>query len=707
MVFFQKIFFLFILLTILPTKSIFSEQAELDLEKQAELDLEKQAVPAMPIEKQAVPVTFPILGFKTVPKEPIMLDVPWNEAWFGEKTAFEYHHDIARIACVFAEMSYIEDVEEHPTTNVLYRSYKALGVEDENILFHYDINYSDPLGNNQSGVSFAQKVIKSSLGEKVLVFCIVRGTPRNANEWVSNVNVSDSTHKEEDFHEGFFIAANQLYKELIDYLNANNIDAKDSFLLMTGHSRGASVANMLAAIIANSQELDTSKVYCYTFGTPNVTTESDCHSEKYGFIYNIESVEDLCATLPSNRYNWKYQKYGKTKTLVNRWSVDEATFTTYVNRMNVYLNRFILRDYKPFGIGNFFPSQISRLFVILNPSVKSFYESPIELHDKCVFTFNIVFPEKKKAKKKNPSLFTSAMFGVLNSMTNGAFSYANVAVFDMHMCEVYLSWFMALTEKELFIEKPSSQIVFSGSFNAVITDSKGKEVIRIIDGLSSFYAIKPPAAAMSLMGKTVVGLSGNENYNVEITQSSLLPSPVSIKIEHYAGDGTFIESGKRLYLSPKYNKVYAFTAGKATAESFNLDFEISERENASDRAKKLPSATSFFISPSISTDMNFNGEIGLDAGIRAAYLSAFLSGKSYSIGIGSEQNIWWRLYFDEGIYLKHFFSIKDSKRENYFIPSARIALSYKPLHTVKFFASATFDLDTSFLPPSFRLGVKL
>ena len=85
-------------------------------------------------------ITFPILGFKTVPTEPIMLDVEWNEAWFGEKSAFEYHHGISRIACVFSEISYIEDVDTNPN-NVIYRSYKALGIADENMLFHYNINY--------------------------------------------------------------------------------------------------------------------------------------------------------------------------------------------------------------------------------------------------------------------------------------------------------------------------------------------------------------------------------------------------------------------------------------------------------------------------------------------------------------------------------------------------------------------------------------
>ena len=645
-------------------------------------------------------ITFPILGFKTVPKEPIMLDVPWEEKWFGEKSAFVYHHDIARIACVFSEMSYIEDVEEHPTTNVIYRSYKALGIDDENILFHYDIKYTDPLGDNQSGVSFAHKKIQSALGEKVLVFCIVRGTPRNANEWVSNVNVSDSTHTAQDFHEGFFIAADQLYKELIAYLDSSGIDKQDCFLLITGHSRGAAVANMLGAIIANSGALDTEKVYVYTFGTPNTTTESDCHSDKYGFIYNIESVEDLCATLPSNRYNWAYKKYGKTKTLVSRWSSDEDTFeNNYVNRMNVYLNRFILRDYKPFRIGPFFPSQISRLFVILNPSVRSFYEGPLELHDKCVFTFSLVFPDTPRAKKKSPSLFGKAMFGVLNSMTNGAFGYANVAVFDMHMCEVYLSWYMALSEEELFQEAPSSQIVFSGSFNAVITDSKGREVITIKDGLSSFDAITPPAAAMSLMGKTVVGLSGIEDYTVEIMHNSLLPSPMSLKVEHYAGDGTFIGSGKRIYFAPKYNKVYSFRAGRKTAEDFDIHFDITDKSEASKSAQKLPSALSPLLSASISTDGNLQGELGIDVGVRAAYLSAFFARDSLSFGIASQQNVWWRLYADEGIYVKRDFA------EDTFTPQARFSLSYKPLHTVKFFASSLFDLPS--LSPTFRFGVKL
>ena len=513
-------------------------------------------------------IDFPILGFKTVPEEPIILGVEWNDEWFGEKSAFEYHHGIARIACVFAEISYIEDVDTHPKTNVIYRSYKALGISDDDMLFHYDINYDDPLGDNQSGVTFAHKTIMSAQGERTLVFCIVRGTPRNANEWISNVNISDSTHKAEDFHEGFFIAADQIYKELRAYLADKNINARDAFFLITGHSRGASVANMLGGIIANTDYLDTNKVYLYTFGTPNVTTESDCHSEKYGFIYNIEGIEDLCATLPPKRHQWNYMKYGKTLILTNRWSCDEETYENeYIPRMNVYFRKLLLRDYKPFRIGPFFPTQISRLFVILNRNVSRFYEGPLELRDKCIFTFHLVFPEKKKPKKKNTSLFGKAMFGLLNSATNGAFAYANVAVFDMHMCEAYLSWMLALSEDELFCDVPSSQIVFSGSFDAVISDSEGNAVITIKDGLSAFSAIKLPAAAMSLMGKTVVGLSGNEEYTVEILHDSLLPSPMSLKIEHYDGTGTYVESSERIWISPRAGQVFKFSAGKESAEN--------------------------------------------------------------------------------------------------------------------------------------------
>ncbi len=652
-------------------------------------------------------VVFPILGFKTVPKEPIMLEAEWEEAWFGEKTAFDYHHGICRIACIFSEISYVEDVVENPEGNVIFRSYKALGIKNEDMRFHYDIDYDALLGNNQSGVTFAHKTIKSALGEKTLVFCVVRGTPRNANEWISNVNLSDSTKKAQNIHEGFFISADQIYRELLDYLFDKKIDKKDAFFLITGHSRGAAVANMLGAIIANTENFDTKKVYLYTFGTPNVTSESDCNSEKYGFIWNIESIEDLCATLPPDRHGWAYKKYGKTRTLVNRWSCEEEKFEgEYLSRMNIYFNRFLLRDFHPFRIGPFFPSQISRLFVILNPEVSDFYKKGRGLKNKCEFIFKVVFPKKEK-RKKSKSLFGTVMFSMLNWGTNGAFGYANIAVFDMHMCEGYLSWLMALSEEEVFAECASSQLVLSGSFDAVITNSKGEALVTIKDGLSAFSAIKTPAAAMSLGGKTVVGLGGNEDFTVEILHDSIIPSPMTVKIEHYSADGIFEGSSKRLFLSQRSGEVISFKAGKATAESFDLEIEKIKRENASDEAKKLPSAFSLLLSPSISVNTDFETQLALDAGVRALYASASYSNDFWKIGAGSRQNLFWRLYLDEGVYAKHISGVS-------VFPSATISLSYKPFHTVHFFAAGDFDFEAKAfgfeqnrVSPDFRLGIKL
>ena len=651
-------------------------------------------------------ITFPILGFKTVPTEPIMLDVEWNEAWFGEKSAFEYHHGISRIACVFSEISYIEDVNTNPN-NVIYRSYKALGIADENMLFHYNINYSDPLGNDQSGVTFAHKTIMSAQGERTLVFCIVRGTPRNADEWISNVNISDSTHEMQDFHEGFFIAADQIYKELLDYVDSRGIDRNEAFYLITGHSRGASVANMLGGIIANSALLDTSRVYLYTFGTPNVTTESDCNAEKYGFIWNIESVEDLCATLPPNRHGWSYKKYGHTKVLVSNWSADKDVFENdYLPRMNVYFRQMLLRDFHPFKIGPFFPVQISRLFVILNPDVNDFYKPVRGFRNKCEFMFHVVFPDKPKKRKKNKSLLGMALFSMLNWGTNGAFGYANIAVFDMHMCEGYLSWLLALSEDEVFQGTPSSQLVLSGSFDAVITDSSGETLITIKDGLSAFRAIKTPAAAMTIAGKTVIGLPGNEDFTVEIMHNSLFPTPMTVKVEHYGEDGVFEGASKRQVISPRSSQVYAFSAGKATAESFDLDLQKMKRNDASAEAKKLPSAASFLLSPSISTTAASDVDFGLDLGITACYASALISHEKAALGLGSRQNLFWRIYLDESIYAKW-------ADDNVF-PSARLSLSYKPFHTVRFFAAGDFDFaltrfgfDESNINRTFRFGIRL
>ena len=160
-------------------------------------------------------LTFPILGFRTIPTEPIPTVCDFEESWFGENSARVYHHGICRIACLFSETSYL-DIVANPDKNQIYAVYKTLGFADDNIEFHYDnVDYTNEWGFNQCAVSYGLKSIKSSLGQKNLVVMNIRGTPLSHYEWLSNLDLSDETHEMREMHEGYDISANQM-KESLD-----------------------------------------------------------------------------------------------------------------------------------------------------------------------------------------------------------------------------------------------------------------------------------------------------------------------------------------------------------------------------------------------------------------------------------------------------------------------------------------------------------
>lgn len=265
------------------------------------------------------------------------IPIDWDEKWFGEKSSFEYNHSLARVACYFSDAAY-SDVPGSPKKNNLLDAYKEIGITEGDIEFHYDIDYTNAMwGKDQCAFSIASKKIKSSKGERFLIFVIVRGTPFNASEWISNLNVGETSEMQDSLHQGFARAANIIHTALISYMLRRKIDPTDSFLFMTGHSRGAAVSNMLSAIILEDNFFKPENIYTFTFASPNVTTSDDCQSEKYGFIWNIVNAEDIVPTVPMNRDNWKFKKYGNVRAFVNQTNTASGIYRgSYLPRINEF-----------------------------------------------------------------------------------------------------------------------------------------------------------------------------------------------------------------------------------------------------------------------------------------------------------------------------------------------------------------------------------
>ena len=126
---------------------------------------------------------------------------------------------------------------------------------------------------------------------------VVRGTLRN-QEWYSNFNLGTGIE-----HQGFRLAANEVEEIFSNILytegRGNNI------ILFTGHSRGAAVANILAADYTENPNL---KVFGYTFACPAVSKYADKNKSN---IYNINNKGDMITLLPMK--DWGYDRNGITK----------------------------------------------------------------------------------------------------------------------------------------------------------------------------------------------------------------------------------------------------------------------------------------------------------------------------------------------------------------------------------------------------------
>lgn len=211
------------------------------------------------------------------------------------------------------------------TKYVNVRSKDNIDADDITDFFvgHKNINYS---GNNTEVIVVA-----------------VRGTNGTNEEWSSNFDVGASTDEyyeatgydhpdwiNHDNHKGFDVTANRVLAELDDYIDKYINTSSDKCILITGHSRGAAIANIIGK---EYEERADFKSFTYTFATPNNTLASNAST--YETIFNIVNEDDLIPHLPI----FGFTKYGNNKTISvtkeyeNKWwTAEKGTWEWLIGR---------------------------------------------------------------------------------------------------------------------------------------------------------------------------------------------------------------------------------------------------------------------------------------------------------------------------------------------------------------------------------------
>ena len=648
-------------------------------------------------------VEFPVCGIEYFVKNTVPVTVEWDENQFGKNSSYVYNHNLARIAAIFADNAYVDANREN---NQLYLSYKAVGIQDKDISIHYDVDYEDSTwGINQCAFSIASKKINSAKGVKTLIFLIIRGTPLSSEEWDSNLNLNNSKEWESPLHEGFYIASKQILLELDNYISNHNINSSDSFIMITGHSRGASVANLTAALLSDSKKFSSENIYAFTFASPNVTKQDVNNLTKYNFIWNIVNAEDLVPNMPFNKAGWTYQKFGNTLTLANAWNKD---LDFYINRMlpkmNELFSKFYNREYHPFKTGPFVPIYVIKFLSKHYSEPENFYQGNVNPHNVAVkFISKAVFPKQLSDEQKKSAV--QVIDGKLQGK-NKTYDSLRLMFFDMHTMETYLSWMLTFDESELFSDEKGRGLIFSGDQDCLVLKDDGTVAIRIKDSKIEISSMERPVVACPFgLNKFFIGLPENSNYKIIISSESMTSNPVKITSELYSSSGSLLDSTEEQKIYTSKDVVYEILAEKVLKNSAEVKLsKLSKQESRDLKTKyKLRAKDEFHVSPEFSWDLNNRAGFGMRIGTQSFFGTVLNDFNFYRIanyasiwtGFGTQQRITGALNLDAELFARNVFVFKATEDDRFYnlVPALRLGASIQPGSKKQIFFASVFEFN--------------
>ncbi len=292
-----------------------------------------------------------------------------------------YYSGIANASLVFAGMAYsksgayyYDNKKEHDYYEIRpinveysmsiteYMQYLGFeNIEEFDLRSNDDNNINNPLNDNNVNNDYCdyeddhvahfyigKKDVQFADESKTIVAVFIRGTT-GVTEWISNFDIGSSIdsrfsdqRNDYDNHLGFDVAAYRVKRVVLNYMNDYNLnDPNHTTLWLTGHSRGAAIANIVAAEMIDAQF----KTFAYTFATPNNTVKSKEYVESYKGIYNIVNEDDFVPVVPLED-NWGFLKYGKTykvkMTLLNKleWDMNMGVSYSAPDSLNELLEAF-------------------------------------------------------------------------------------------------------------------------------------------------------------------------------------------------------------------------------------------------------------------------------------------------------------------------------------------------------------------------------
>ena len=146
-------------------------------------------------------------------------------------------------------------------------------------------------------------------------------------EWAGNFQVGSKGGSERADHEGFEMAAEWVYGNLLDYIDSHFGDNKLK-IWISGYSRAGAITDALAFKIIEEGEIDVSQENLFAYAFEPSSSIDKGFEQPYRCIHNVVNSPDLVASVPPA--SWEFARPGI-----------DINISAYPETLNEYLREVI------------------------------------------------------------------------------------------------------------------------------------------------------------------------------------------------------------------------------------------------------------------------------------------------------------------------------------------------------------------------------
>ena len=256
----------------------------------------------------------------------ISAHVSFDPHWITDGDNTKYNKDLAAFAAILSEDVYFrtKDLDKGTANRVLYEGEKEEEYDITNLLkkagfteVEYIETYKAGEYSGDGNDSATLLLAHETVDKKYDLYTLALRGAFSAQEWLSAFDPGcpnevytalTGEHPEwtdENAFKGFDVAQNRAMAFADDFIKRHDDPELKNCIFITGHSRGAAIANLIGAKMEDRDDISSCT---YAFNSPGVTLDENAGN--YRTIFNIFDTNDYYTdTLPFA--NERFVRYGR------------------------------------------------------------------------------------------------------------------------------------------------------------------------------------------------------------------------------------------------------------------------------------------------------------------------------------------------------------------------------------------------------------